>query len=334
MKKLINLTLAAAMVLTLASCGSTTTESNTENQTVVENTSDVAEEKPETITIKSFNGNKEEIDLEVAYDPERIVILDMSAFDILGNIGMGDRVVGTASTSIDYLQEYITDDVANVGTIKEANLEAIMAVEPDVIFIGGRLTSSYDALSEIAPVVYLAIDTEEGVVASTEKNATTIASLFGLEDMVAEMVVDFNARIETLQEVAEGSTALIGMTTSGSFNLLGNDGRCSIIGKEIGFDNLAVVDGETSSHGEESSFEIVIQKDPDYIFVMDRDAAIGSEGAATSKEIIENELVMQSSAYQNDQIVYLEHSNIWYVGEGGISALDIMLQDLENGLLK
>ena len=28
------------------------------------------------------------------------------------------------------------------------------------------------------------------------------------------------------------------MTTSGSFNLLGNDGRCSIIGVEIGFNNL------------------------------------------------------------------------------------------------
>ena len=73
---------------------------------------------------------------------------------------MGDRVVGTADTSLEYLQDYITDDIANLGTIKEADLEAVMACEPDVIFIGGRLASSYDALSEIAPVVYLATDTE------------------------------------------------------------------------------------------------------------------------------------------------------------------------------
>ncbi|WP_366558953.1 hypothetical protein [Flavonifractor sp. An306] len=51
-----------------------------------------------------------------------------------------------------------------------------MACEPDVIFIGGRLASSYDALSEIAPVVYLATDTELGVVESVRQNATTIAS--------------------------------------------------------------------------------------------------------------------------------------------------------------
>ena len=74
--------------------------------------------------------------------------------------------------------------IANLGTIKEADLEAVMACEPDVIFIGGRLSASYDALSEIAPVVYLATDTEIGVVESVRNNATTIASMFGLEAQV------------------------------------------------------------------------------------------------------------------------------------------------------
>ena len=41
-----------------------------------------------------------------------------------------------------------------------------MACEPDVIFIGGRLSASYDALSEIAPVVFLSTDTGIGVVES------------------------------------------------------------------------------------------------------------------------------------------------------------------------
>ena len=80
------------------------------------------------------------------YDPQRIAILDMASLDILDTLGVGDRVVGTASTSLEYLQDYINDDIANLGTIKEADLEAVMACEPDVIFIGGRLASSYDAL--------------------------------------------------------------------------------------------------------------------------------------------------------------------------------------------
>ena len=41
-------------------------------------------------------------------------------------------------TSLDYLQSYVTDaNISNLGTIKEADLEAVMACEPDVIFIGG-----------------------------------------------------------------------------------------------------------------------------------------------------------------------------------------------------
>ena len=44
---------------------------------------------------------------------------------------------------------YVTDEtISNLGTIKEADLEAVMACEPDVIFIGGRLSKSYDALSD------------------------------------------------------------------------------------------------------------------------------------------------------------------------------------------
>ena len=122
-----------------------------------------------------------------------------------------------------------------------------------------------------------------------------------------------------------------GMTTSGSFNLLGNDGRCSLIGVEAGFNNLTAA-GSTSTHGNETSFETVVKQNPDYIFVMDRDSAISTAGAKNAKEIVENELVKTTDAYKNNHIIYLEHSNVWYTAEGGIQALDIMLTDLEKGL--
>lgn len=64
-----------------------------------------------------------------------------------------------------------------------------MECEPDVIFIGGRLSASYDTLSEIAPVIYLSTDAEIGLVESVIKNATTIASLFGLESEIEEKLL-------------------------------------------------------------------------------------------------------------------------------------------------
>ena len=39
------------------------------------------------------------------------------------------------------------------------------------------------------------------------------------------------------------------------------------------------------------SFETVLAENPDYIFVMDRDSAIGTEGAQLAQEIMEKELL-------------------------------------------
>ncbi len=325
MKKMTAIAAAVFMSVLLAACagGNSVEEEN--------------KEKQETIMVKALNANREEQEVEVPYDPQRIAILDLASLDILDSLGMGERVVGSAGNSIDYLQDYVSnEEIANLGTIKEADLEAVMACEPEIIFIGGRLAASYDALNEIAPVVYLGTDTEIGLVESVKKNAETIAGIFGKEAEVKEKMEGFEERIEALKEISEGKTAVVGLTTSGSFNILGNDGRCSLIGNEIGFQNIGVESEEekTSSHGNEASFELLTELNPDYMFVMDRDAAIGTEGAKLAQEIVENELVQKTTAYQNGNIVYLAHPGVWYTVEGGITALDVMLEDIENALLK
>ena len=342
MKKISRRSLLTAMAAVsaagvLAACGASSSTASSVASSVAASSETAAssEAAPESVTIKAFNGAKELVDVEVPFDPQRIAILELASLDILDELGVGDRVVGTASTSLDYLQSYVTDDsIANLGNIKEADMEAVMACEPDIIFIGGRLSKSYDALCEIAPVVFLATDAEKGVVESTRENAMTIASIFGLEDHVEALMADFDSRIDALKAFAEGKTAIVGMTTSGSFNVLGNDGRCSIIGKEIGFENIGVdANIDTSTHGNEASFEFIVDKNPDYIFAMDRDAAIGTDGAQMAQEILENELVKSTDAYKNGHIVYLAHPNVWYTAEGGIQALSEMLSDLENALL-
>ena len=289
----------------------------------------------ETVMIQSLNGAGEEIELTVPANPKRIAILDMASLDILNSLGVSDRVVGSATTKLPYLSDIVNaENVANLGTIKEADLEAVMACEPDVIFIGGRLSKNYDALSEIAPVVYLSTDSELGVVESVRKNAGIVASMFGLEDKVDELMSGFDARIATLAEAAKDKTAIVGMCTSGSFNVMGNDGRCSLIGREIGFENVGVdANIDTATHGNEASFEFVVKQNPQYIFVLDRDAAINAEGAQLARDIMENELVMGLDAYKEGHVVYLANPAVWYTAEGGVTALDIMLSDIESALL-
>ena len=316
MKKILFSALSLCLLLILTGCKQTTSQ-----------------KVNETMTLTTFNGNKEQVEVEYHVNPQRIAVLGYSALDILDALDLKDNIIGVAkgSTQIEYLQSYMqNDDLFNLGTITQADMEAIVEAAPDMIIIGERLASSYDELSKIAPVYMMSTDTSIGVVKSTTNNAKKIASLFSLEDKVEELMDNYTKRIETLHDHAKNHSAIVGLVTSGNFSVLGSDGRCSLISKEIGFNNIGVEENNsTSTHGNEASFEYILQKNPEYIFVLDRDSAIGTQGAALAKDILNNELVNKTNAAQNDRIIILDHSAIWYTAEGGITALDYMLQDIE-----
>ena len=338
MKKIFTLMLAFAMVFCMAGCGNTEINDNTENMESNTNT----EIKPETITIQALNANKEMTELEVPYDPQRIAILDMPALDIVDALGIGNRVVGSAKVTIEYLTDYNPDgsngEIMNLGTIKTADLEKVAACEPDIIFIGGRLASVYAELEEIAPVVYLAVDYEKGIVESTKSNAETIAAIFGKEAEVDNMFTDFQPRIDTLNAVLSDKDVLLGMYNSNALGLMDTASQLNIIAKELGANNLGetVGEAEKAAHGEEASWETIITLNPEYLFILDRSTATGAadEGVLGVHEVIENDLIKELNVYKEGKIVYfIEHANVWYTSTGGVQALDTMLSDLEGALL-
>ena len=406
MKKLLSFILAFAMVLGMTACGDTrdtvggsqetaidsAAESSSEesgsseNQTDADGTEDSgqggAPEGSGTIVVTGMDAAGEPIEVTVPYKPERVVVLDLANLDILDNLGLGGCVVGAPTITLPYLQSY-NDELPIVGSVKTPDLEAVMACEPDLILMGGRMAEYMDSLGEIAPVLRLTTVSDEGLVEAIRANAQTVGAIFGETEHVDELLAQYDAQIAALAEFAQGKTCVLGMSTSGSFNLLGNDGRCSLIVNEIGFDNIGVdaaaagsdsgrsgghgsrdegneeessgrsgsgegSEGEgsgesgndasgsagvTPTHGNEVSFEAIVALNPYYIFVMDRDSAISATGAQLAQEIMENELVMKTDAYRNGNLVILENPGIWYLAEGGITSLGIMLSDLEKALL-
>lgn len=336
MKKFLSIIMATAMMICVVACGNTATNDKGNTQNTEKN-------KQETITIQSLNANREVVDVEVPYDPERIAILDMPALDIVDALGMGERVVGSAQVTIEYLTDYNPDDsngaIMNLGTIKTADLEKVAACEPEIIFIGGRLSSIYADLEAIAPVVHLGVDYEKGVVESTKNNAKTIASIFGKEAEVDAMFMDFQPRIDALHTVLNGKNVLLSLYNSNALSLMDTEAQLNIIAKELGANNLSETVGEAqkATHGEEASWETIITLNPEYMFILDRSTATSAadEGILGAREVIENDLIKQLDVYKNGKIVYfIEHANVWYTSTGGVQALDTMLADLENALLK
>ena len=354
MKKIIVLTMVLLLLFSLTACGATTetdasliseeantTEASAQSQSTQETMTE--EEKPASIKITALNGDCAETEVEVPYDPQRIAVLDMPSLDILDSLGLGERIVGSAAVSIEYLTDYNPDDtngrVMNLGTVKTADLEKVAACEPDVIFIGGRLSSVYNDLSAIAPVVYLSVDYEKGVVQSTADNAGIIASMFGMEDEIDASMEGFQERIDALKTVLEGKNVLLSMYNSNALGLMDTESQLNILAKELGANNLGETVGEVekATHGEEASWETVITLNPEYMFVLDRSTATGAadEEVLGAREVIENDLIKELNVYKEGKIVYfIEHANVWYTSTGGIQALDTMLSDLEAALLK
>ncbi len=284
------------------------------------------------ITLTVVDEKKAPIELKVPFQPKRVVVLSPSTLDVLDALGLGHTVVGfTKNKSTPaHLQKYQQDpNIAGVGTMKELDMEAIMELQPDLIFSSDRMVRLYKDLSMIAPTVAAYIEYSKGFYTGYKENLQQIAKIFGKEKEALELIRQYDSRIAKLKADFSGKTAILGIFAGGTLNTLGDTGRISLITNDVGFDNM--VKDKNVNHGNISSYELLLAKNPEYIFILDKDSAVGAEATA-AEEQMNNEIVHQTNAYKNKKIIYLKPDNVWYVADGGIKAMDIMLKNLEDSL--
>ncbi|MGY1606114.1 MULTISPECIES: siderophore ABC transporter substrate-binding protein [unclassified Geodermatophilus] len=274
----------------------------------------------------------EETTVEVPVDPERIVVFDMAGLDTIG--ALGGEVAGAPLESVpDYLQQYLADDAFDAGTLFEADLVEIESQQPDLIVIGGRSAALYEDLSEIAPTVDLSL--RGSYTETLERNATFLGEVLGAEDEAAAAVADLEAGIEEARAAtADAGTGLGLMVSGGELSAMAPAGdgadargaRGGLVYDAFGVQPV-VDDIQAATHGEPVSFEFLLETDPDHLWVVDRDAATGEQGAQAAAAVLDNDVVAQTTAAREDQIHYLDPV-AWYVVFGGIDTTRIMIDDV------
>ena len=288
-------------------------------------TSDNKQANNQTIIVSHRGG-----ETEVVKKPQNVVVLDYGSLDILNEMGV-DSTSGLPKKSLPtYLDEYNDKKYADLGSVKEFNLEAINELGPDLIIIEGRQADSYDEFSKIAPTIYLGSD-GANYLETLKNNVTVLGQIFDKEDLAKEKIEDIENRMNSIKEKvkADNLNALMTMVTDGSMSVYGEGSRFNIIYNELGFMS-ADSSIEISNHGQSISNEYLVSKHPDYLFVIDKGAMTGSE-SQPAKEIVENELVKTTDTYKNGNIVYLDPET-WYVGGAGIKAANEMLNEVEEAL--
>ncbi|MGI6127693.1 MAG: siderophore ABC transporter substrate-binding protein [Planifilum sp.] len=315
MRKLFLGTLMLMLVLSLAACGSS---ANTAQD-------DSASQEGEEIVVKHQLG-----ETKVKKNPKNVVVFDFGVLDSLDKLGV--EVAGVPQANVPpYLKKYGAGDYANVGSLKEPDFEKISSLGPDLIIISARQSDQYEEFSKIAPTIFMGVDTSRYMESFTE-NMETLGKIFGKEAEVEKELKAINETIEKVKEKASASDkkALIILTTGGKTSAYGPGSRFGLIHDVLG---VKPVDKniKAATHGMSVSFEYIAEKNPDYLFVIDRDKVVSGEGGQPAEQVLNNDLVKGTKAYKDKNIVYLD-PNYWYLSGGGLVSLSEMVKEVEAAL--
>lgn len=228
---------AAATALLLltgvaASCSDDDASSDTTTTATDGATTDAAAEDTGPRTVEHAMGST-----DVPASPERVVVLDSSMLDSAVALGVTPigATEGLAGAGLPpYLGEETIDDIELVGLTTTPNLEAIAALQPDLI-IGAKVRHEgiYDQLGQIAPTVF-----SESSGTDWKSQVRLTGEALGKADQAEELLTEFDTRAAEVGETigAEGRTATIVRFIPGQIRLYGPATFSGSVLDAVGFD--------------------------------------------------------------------------------------------------
>lgn len=185
----------------------------------------------------------------------------------------GGTIVGTTQDAVE--ERRIGEDLnpAIVGTVKEPNLEAMLALNPDFVLLSSNIESHvklHESLSEMGIAHgYFEVETFEDYLEML-KICTEITGHLEFYETdglkVAQEIEKVKAEsVKALESREKAPTVLLLRAFSTGAKAKTDDVIAGAILKELGADNIAA---HVPSMLEELSLEEIIIQDPDYIFVV------------------------------------------------------------------
>jgi len=329
MKRYATLLLTAVLVLALAACGSADKTSGNHsggNAGVNNNTSSAAgsneaetaaarPDKPAAIEYTDASGNA----VTIPVNPKTVVSLDNRTFETLEAWGV--KLAAAPKGVMPAGSGYVSDEsVQDIGNHREPNLEIIAAANPDLVIVGQRFASYHEDIKKLVPnaaVVNLNIDVSaddgtagEKLVNGFKDVTTLLGQIFDKNEEAKALIEQFDQALEAARAAYNGTDTVMSVIVSGGnigYSAPHNGRVWGPLYDIFGWVPSLQVDNTTTDHqGDEISVEAIAQSNPDWLFVMDRDAGINStEEKVPAQDVIENSPALQhTTAITKGQIVY------------------------------
>ena len=254
--------LLLALLLLAAACsgGSTATTSataDTTTTTAAETTT--TEDAGFPVTIEAANGA-----VEIVEKPMAIISLSPTGTEMLFAIGAGEQVIAVDEFS-NYPEEAPTTDLSGY----EPNVEAIAALNPDLVVVSDDLNDIVAALTAIqVPVIHHpAAITLEDTYTQIEQLGVATGNLSDAALLVASMQSDIEEMVESAGQIGAARTYYHEL--DGTLFSITSETFIGQVYGLVGLENIADAAGGAESGYPQLSAEYIIDADPDLIFLAD-----------------------------------------------------------------
>jgi iron-siderophore transport system substrate-binding protein len=242
-------------------------------------------------------------------------------------LALGLTPVGSVRTDVsEALPAYIQDagadpaDIAAVGTIAEPDLEAIAALEPDLILSNAvRHTEIYDLLSQIAPTVFA-----ETIGESWQQNLLLDAEALGRTEQAEELLAEHEERAAEVGALfgdpAATEVSIVRFLDGSAARLYGEGSFIGAVLADVGFGRPELQ--RTSETFVELSLEEIGRADGDLVFY----SSYGEEGGAVVEQVTAGQLWQGMSAVREGR-AHEVGDDRWFLAIGPLGA-ELVLDDL------
>ena len=262
--------------------------------------------------------------------PKKVAVFNIATLDIIDALNIPVSAVPQSNVHLpDFLSKYSDKSYTNIGTLFEPNYEVLSSINPDLIIAGGRATDAYPKLEKLAKTISLDIDSNNFLASLTERTRQ-LGWIFEKEKEASKLIEDFNQKIDQLKsKTSTAGSALVIMINGGKMSAYGPKSRFGFVFDVLGF-QPATTFQEAGRHGNSVTSEFILSTNPEWIFVLDRDNAIGNKEAQSAQQVLNNELIQKTAAWQHNHIVYLDSTSMYIAG--GIQTYSRLMDQIAEAL--
>lgn len=291
MKKLIA---ALLTVLLLAGCGGKAPAQET-----------APESGTGAVTIQDDLGRSVTVD-----HPQRVAVLIGSFADVWCLAGGEDSLVATAHDAWTYFDHLPLEGVTDLGASKEISLETLIATQPDFIVASCNTQLDLELLPTFEemgiPAAYFEVSTFESYLGMLER----CTQITGETQNYKTNGTDVQAQVDQAIARADGSQPTVLYIRVSSSGCKVKNSQDNVLGEMLAaLDCVNIADREDSLL-EDLSMEVIMEEDPDYIFLVYQTSDPSVAQAVADETLRSNpawntlRAVQEGRCYVMDQTLY------------------------------